>query len=56
MRQRSHERDRPRPAPPQDVSSGRTYFRDVKPYEAPARLDDLRGPTGGSVAVPHSIL
>ena len=34
----------------------RVFFRDVKPYEAPASLDDLRGPAGGVVELPHSVL
>lgn len=35
---------------------GRIYFRDVKPYEAPDSLDQLRGPAGGVVELSHSVL
>jgi len=33
----------------------RVFFRDTKPYEAVASLDELRGPTGGMLTLPHSI-
>ena len=38
------------------ASDGRVYFRDVKPYEVPESLDDLRGPDGGTVELRHSVL
>jgi hypothetical protein len=31
----------------------RVRFQDVKPYDAPARRDDLHGPRGGPVSLPH---
>ncbi|MFW6774064.1 transcriptional regulator [Nocardioides sp. CPCC 205120] len=34
----------------------RTFFRDHRPYEVPARLEDLTGPVGGTVEVPHAVL
>lgn len=34
----------------------RVFFRDVKPYDAPDNLDDLRGPAGGVVELSHSVL
>ena len=34
----------------------RVFFRDVKPYEIPESLDDLKGPAGGVVELPHSVL
>ncbi len=33
----------------------RVRFRDVKPYDAPASLDDLRGPRTGQVLLPHHV-
>jgi hypothetical protein len=34
---------------------GRVFFRDVKPYEAPDSLEQLRGPAGGVVGLSHSV-
>lgn len=34
----------------------RVFFRDVKPYEIPGSLDDLQGPSGGVVELPHTVL
>lgn len=34
----------------------RMFIRDVKPYEVPESLDDLRGPSGGVVELPHTLL
>lgn len=34
----------------------RVFFRDVKPYHAPQRLEDLHGPAGGVVELSHSVL
>jgi hypothetical protein len=34
----------------------RVYFRDVKPYAIVDRLDQLRGPAGGTVELSHSVL
>lgn len=39
-----------------DSPEGRIYFRDVKPYEAPESLDQLRGPASGVVELSHSVL
>lgn len=39
-----------------DSPEGRIYFRDVKPYEAPDSLDELRGPASGVVELSHSVL
>lgn len=36
-------------------AAARVYFRDVKPYEAPATLADLEGPPGGVVDLPHAV-
>lgn len=35
---------------------GPVYFRDLKPYEIPESLDQLRGPAGGTIELPHSVL
>lgn len=34
----------------------RTFFRDHRPYDSPERLEDLAGPAGGVVDVPHEVL
>jgi hypothetical protein len=34
----------------------RVFFRDVKPYAIVDRLDQLRGPAGGTVDLSHSVL
>lgn len=33
----------------------RVFFRDTKPYEMPESLDELHGPTGGVLELPHSV-
>ena len=33
----------------------RVFYRDVKPYDAPARLDELIGPRSGQLTLPHHI-
>lgn len=33
----------------------RVFFRDTKPYEVPASLDELHGPSGGALELPHSV-
>lgn len=33
----------------------RVYFRDVKPYEAPADLAELRGPATGRLELPRTV-
>jgi hypothetical protein len=35
--------------------STRVRFQDVKPYDAPAKLDDLRGPRDGAFVLPHHL-
>lgn len=35
--------------------STRVRFQDVKPYDAPASLDDLRGPRDGEIVLPHHV-
>jgi hypothetical protein len=40
----------------QVIPDDRIFFRDVKPYEAPDSLDELQGPRGGIVELPHSVL
>ena len=35
------------------ASAERVRFRDVKPYDAPSELSDLRGPRGGTIVLPH---
>jgi DNA invertase Pin-like site-specific DNA recombinase len=39
-------------APP---AERRVFFRDTKPYEAPASLDELQGPAEGLLELPHSV-
>lgn len=38
------------------MADERVFFRDVKPYDAPSSLDDLRGPDGGVVVLSHDVL
>jgi hypothetical protein len=33
----------------------RVRFQDVKPYDAPASLEDLRGPNDGEIVLPHHV-
>jgi hypothetical protein len=35
--------------------STRVRFQDVKPQDAPASLDDLRGPRDGELVLPHHV-
>jgi len=35
--------------------STRVRFQDVKPYDAPASLEDLRGPSDGELVLPHHV-
>lgn len=39
-----------------DVSDDRVLYGDVKPYDAPDSLGDLRGPDGGVVTLPPGVL
>lgn len=41
---------------PHDAGEARVHFRDLKPYDVPEALTDLRGPAGGTVTLPHSVL
>lgn len=34
----------------------RVFLRDVKPYSAPERWDELRGPATGELELPHGVL
>lgn len=43
-------------APERTPPDGRVFFRDVKPYEAPDSLEQLRGPASGVVELSHSVL
>ncbi|MCU1482256.1 MAG: hypothetical protein JWQ19_3042 [Subtercola sp.] len=36
-----------------EMTGERVRFQDVKPYDAPARLDELRGPATGTVQLPR---
>ena len=40
----------------QPTHPARVFFRDVKPYALPERLQDLQGPAHGVVELPHSVL
>lgn len=33
----------------------RVFYRDIKPYDVPARLEDLRGPDGGQMTLPINV-
>ena len=39
-----------------ESGDARVFFRDVKPYALPESLDDLKGPPGGVVDLPHTVL
>jgi hypothetical protein len=41
----------------QDVTAAadRVFFRDIKPYEAPATLTQLCGPSTGILTLPHRV-
>jgi hypothetical protein len=43
-------------AQPSRPTKGRLYFRDIKPYAVVDSLDQLRGPAGDVVELPHSVL
>ncbi|PPF66164.1 hypothetical protein C5C18_11845 [Rathayibacter tritici] len=42
------------PAAPADTER-RVFYRDVKPYDAPGSLDDLAGPSTGTIELPHRV-
>ena len=33
----------------------RVFYRDIKPYDMPERLEDLRGPSGGQLTLPVNV-
>jgi hypothetical protein len=35
------------------ATGGKVRIQDVKPYDAPVSLDELRGPRSGTVVLPH---
>lgn len=35
-----------------ETTASHVRFRDIKPYDAPASLDELRGPAAGTVTLP----
>lgn len=37
------------------LSDARVFYRDIKPYDVPARLEDLRGPDGGQMTLPVNV-
>lgn len=36
-------------------SDTRVFYRDIKPYDAPARLDELHGPRTGRIELPLNV-
>ncbi len=38
-----------------EATTSRVRFRDIKPYDAPASLDELHGPHDGLIDLPHSV-
>lgn len=38
-----------------EVTTRHVRFRDIKPYEAPSSLDELRGPHDGVIDLPHAV-
>lgn len=42
----------PKDAPQPDA---RVFYRDIKPYSVPERLDDLRGPAKGTIDLPVTV-
>lgn len=37
------------------MSDTRVFYRDIKPYDAPAALTDLHGPDSGSLDLPSTV-
>jgi hypothetical protein len=37
------------------MAETRTFYRDIKPYDVPARLQDLHGPAHGTVTLPLNV-
>jgi len=46
---------RPDPAQAENPTEHRVFFRDIKPYEMPDSLEELRGPSAGLLELPHSV-
>lgn len=38
-----------------EETAARVRLRDIKPYDAPASLDELCGPYDGTINLPHSV-
>jgi hypothetical protein len=38
------------------MAMDKVFYRDTKPYHAPESLTDLKGPLGGTLELPHSVL
>jgi hypothetical protein len=51
----NNSRRKPAPTPNGPPTSGYTSYGDRKPYVVADRLDDLRGPTGGTVTLPQHL-
>lgn len=47
--------DEATPRPSSQQAGDRVFFRDHKPYFAPTSLDELRGPVGGVLELPHHV-
>lgn len=37
------------------MSPTRLFFKDLKPYSVPARLEDLHGTASGTLVLPHAV-
>ena len=37
------------------TATARIRFCDIKPYDAPVSLDELRGPYDGPIDLPHAV-
>ena len=37
------------------MSDRRVFYQDIKPYDTPASLDDLRGPAHGTISLPVNV-
>ena len=42
-------------ANPQPHGDTRVFYRDIKPYDAPAQLDELHGPRSGLMELPLNV-
>ena len=41
--------------PSSGITDTRVFFRDIKPYDTPDRLEDLRGPRSGIIVLPIDV-